>query len=306
MSIALPSLHNTALESPALAHIISPFLNATETAAAPATGPSHSLNSSSDKGTNFFLPPPAEDVDATGCSFAAVFLELSFPISPPSFLSPFFLFTSSSSSSSSSFVKLGMIKSTSSLGVPSANNLSLSALRMASFTFLEPPADIFSSASSSSSRNRLLPLNSANSCAFVLSFMTSSIFINDSTNACFKSFSSLYAFVSFNICGRYLPAYKATSFPPWPSNTAKKDVFSSKSGTAQCESSMLVLQPCIALVPNFTFTFPPSELSFSFTGCESRAFNTNTLLSSRRKKRTTTRACKGDERDTFSDVVVKF
>ena len=38
----------------------------------------------------------------------------------------------------------------------------------------------------------------------------------------------------------------------------------------------------------------------------SRAFNTNTL-SSRRKKRTTTRAFKkGGERDTFSDVVVKF
>jgi hypothetical protein len=33
-------------------------------------------------------------------------------------------------------------------------------------------------------------------------------------------------------------------------------------------TSMLVRHPCMALVPNFTLAFPPSELSFSFTGCE--------------------------------------
>mmetsp|Transcript_1519 Transcript_1519/g.4634 ORF Transcript_1519/g.4634 Transcript_1519/m.4634 type:complete len:329 (+) Transcript_1519:622-1608(+) len=278
MSIDLPSLHNTALESPALAHMISPFLNATETAAAPATGPSQSFNSSSVRGTNFFFP--VEDVDKTGCSVVIV-LSLLFVTSLsffPSFVSPlFFLFnpspsalpSSTSSSPSSSSLKLGMIKSTSSLGVPSANNLSFKALRMASFTPLAPPPVLdIPSPASSSSRNRLLPLNSVNSCAFVLSFMASSIFMNDSTKASFKSVLSLYAFVSFKICGRCLPAYKATSFPPWPSNTAKKDVSASKSGTAQCESSMLVRHPCMALVPNFTLAFPPSELSFSFTGCE--------------------------------------
>ena len=31
---------------------------------------------------------------------------------------------------------------------------------------------------------------------------------------------------------------------------------------------MLVRHPCMALVPNFTRAFPPSELSFSLTGCE--------------------------------------
>ena len=47
-----------------------------------------------------------------------------------------------------------------------------------------------------------------------------------------------------------------------PKNTQKK-----KEKTPPL-TSMLVRHPCMALVPNFTRAFPPSELSFSLTGCE--------------------------------------